>query len=133
VKVRLDPVTVSEKRTRAVCIGGHIYMCNNHSVPHDTFELTIISQCGKEGVNQNITLLITPGQLKRFPSRDVCFITINAIPPRKDIRSLFAKQSFAGRFDGKYLSRDFDGSIVRNNVCATQLSPNFTYTSDSLQ
>lgn len=131
-RVRLDENTVREKRTKALCIGGHIYMCNNHSIPFDTFELDIIMQQKKDGVSQNISLLITPTQLERYPDRDLLFIKLPSIPPKKNIKNLFAKETYRGVFDGRYMGRDYDGSPYRNNVISASHCNEYRYADESL-
>jgi hypothetical protein len=118
---------VHEKRGRTTCIGGHTYLFNNHCVPYDSFELTLIFQSGKEGVTTNFTMLVTPSQLLRLPDQDLLFVQLPSVPPKKDIRALFAKESFEGRFDGEYLSRRPDGSLYRQPQRALRRESNFTH------
>jgi hypothetical protein len=126
VRARTE-TTIKEKHGKAICIGGHTYLFNNHCVPFDTFEIELIFQQSKDGVNQNFTTLVTPIQLHRIPERDLLFIQLPAIPPKKDIRSLFAKKSFAGRFDGLYLNRQKDGSISQNKLYIPKLNTDFEF------
>lgn len=105
---------------RAVCIVGNVYMVNSHCISSDTFQLEITSQTKKDGVTENITLLVTPSQIVRSPNRDLMFIEL-PVPPKKDIRSFFAKASYQGRFNGEYLGRQVDGSIYTNKVTAPKL------------
>nr|ULF99949.1 MAG: hypothetical protein 1 [Marnaviridae sp.] len=112
---------ISEKRGRMVCIGGSIYLCNNHSIPYDEFELEVTFTPQKDGVNPNITVLVTAAQLIRRPQLDILLIYLPSIPPKRDIRSFFAKSSFAGRFDGELLGRDLDGELRRMNFRAPEL------------
>lgn len=109
---------------RAVCIVGNIYVMNNHCAPVDTFSLEVTSQNKKDGVSENITLLITPSQCVRNESRDLLFIEL-PVPPKKDIRSFFPKSSYQGRFDGEYLGRSSDGSIYTNKAKASKLIRGF--------
>lgn len=108
--------TVHVKSGKALCIGGHTYLFNNHCVQYEAFELEIIFQSDKGGITKNIKTLVTPIQLQRFPLKDQCFIQLPSIPPKRDIRDLFVKESFEGRFDGQYISRDLDGDISINSV-----------------
>nr|ULG00062.1 MAG: putative nonstructural protein [Locarnavirus sp.] len=105
--------TIIEKYGKATCIGGHTYLFNNHCIPFESFELSVVFQSAKDGISQNFTTLVTPSQLKRLPDQDILFIQLPSIPPKKDIRSLFAKESFEGRFDGEYIQRTKDGGIIR--------------------
>lgn len=121
---------IKETIGKTVCIGGHTYIMNNHCLPHDTFELSLIFQSGKDGVTTNFTTLVTPGQIKRVPNRDLLFLQLPSIPPKKDIRDLFAKKSFEGRFDGEYISRSLDGSLMRRAVIAPKLNREFHFSEE---
>lgn len=124
--------TVCEKYGKATCIGGHTYLFNNHCVPYDHFELSLVFQSGKDGVTTNFTTLVTPSQLKRIPGKDLLFVQLPSIPPKRDIRDLFAKSSFEGRFDGEYIARCIDGSMTRNTVVAPKLDREFHYIDPSV-
>lgn len=130
-RVRSDEVII-EKYGKGVCIGGHTYMVNNHCIPFDTFEMSITFQHAKDGISANFTTLVTPTQLYRIPEQDLLFIQLPSIPPKKDIRDMFAKQSFEGRFDGEYISRSKDGDIIRQSVFAPKFNKNFLF-EDSYQ
>nr|UNY42076.1 MAG: polyprotein 1 [Picornavirales sp.] len=119
--------TVKEKYGKTICIGGHSYLFNNHCIPFDSFELSIVFQSSKDGVTTNFSTLVTPGQIYRIPERDLLFIQLPSIPPKKDIRDLFAKSSFEGRFDGEYVSRSSNGSIKRSAVLAPKFERKFSF------
>nr|ULG00007.1 MAG: hypothetical protein 1 [Marnaviridae sp.] len=103
-----------EHFTRGVAVCGQVYMCNNHSIPVDEFSLEITNMSTTGGISSNVTVLITPSQIQRHASLDLMFIIIPNVPPKKDIRSFFAKETFNGRFDGFYLNRDKEGKIAIN-------------------
>jgi hypothetical protein len=119
--------TICEKFGKGICLGGHTYVFNNHGFPYDTFELDIIFQSSKGGINQNFTTLVTPIQIMRFPLKDLIVIKLPSIPPKKDIRSLFAKETFEGRFDGQYVTRMRDGDLCVRSFKATKLHKNFEF------
>lgn len=125
-RVRSSDVIV-EKYGKGVCIGGHTYLVNNHCIPFDTFELSLTFQASKDGISANFTTLVTPNQLFRIPDKDLLFIQLPSIPPKKDIRDMFAKQSFEGRFDGEYISRSKSGELVRQSVYAPKYNKNFLF------
>lgn len=116
-RVRTVDNLVMEKRTRATCIGGRVYVLNNHAIPFPEFELEIISHNSKDGITTNCKFLITQLQYQRIPNLDIMLISL-PLPPKRDIRHLFAKESFKGRFDGLYFARNSDGSFYKNQVIA---------------
>lgn len=133
IRYRLNDTTIRERSTKGVCIGGHIYMANNHAFPCHDFELDIIFQSGKDGVTTNITLLVTEHQLLRVPHRDIVFINLPSIPPKRVIKNLFVKNTFRGSFNGQYFARCKDGSIKRNNVKNIQFTQGYKYEDESLE
>lgn len=107
--------TILERKGKIFCIGGHTYVCNNHCVPFDAFEISLTFQSSKDGVTQNFTTLVTPAQIQRYPKDDIVVIQLLSIPPRKDIRDLFVKDTYRGNFDGQFVARHKDGSLDRRN------------------
>lgn len=132
IRYLINEHTMRERSTKGVCIGGHIYMANNHAFPKHDFEMDIIFQSGKDGVTTNISLLVTEHQLLRIPHRDIVFINLPSIPPRKVIKDLFVKSTFRGSFNGKYLARNADGSINTNDVKNIQFLSGYKYEDESL-
>jgi len=97
--------------TRAICIGGHIYICNSHGIYTDEeFDLEIIQGVKSSGVTSNIITKMTQSQIYRVPNTDIAFVTLRCLPPKKRIVNLFHKSSYKGKGKGYYLSRSEDGS-----------------------
>jgi hypothetical protein len=99
------------KPTKAICLVGHYWMANNHGIPEDEVFTISIIQDVNAGVNANISFSVTQNMVKRFPEDDVCIIYIRQIPPRKDIRQLFCKQSLKGNYNGFYLRKNRVGEL----------------------
>ena len=125
-RVRIDDM-IREFIGKTVCIGGHIYLFNNHSIPANSFELSLIFQSGKDGVTKNFTFLVSSNQIRRDPVRDVMFINIPNIPPRRNIMDLFVKESYQGRFDAEYLTRTSCGYLDRTPVKAPILVSEYNH------
>jgi hypothetical protein len=113
------------RHTRAVCVTGHIYMCNNHGLPDDDqFHLSVVSTDSKDGINSNISFLVVKSQILRFKGKDLAFIKIRNLPPKKDITQLFCKETLNGSFNGVYLQTNSDGLRVTSNVRYIRKFPN---------
>ena len=84
-------------------------------------------QSGKDGVTSNFTMLVTPSQLLRMPDQDLLLMQLPSVPPKKDIRALFVRATFEGRFDGEYIARKPDGSLFRQTQVALRREDNFTH------
>mgnify|MGYP003572056598 FL=1 len=104
--------------TSGICIGGHIYMFNNHGIPilGDDTQLTMINYLHCEGINGNTTFKIVESQIKRYVEKDLCFIEINNIPPKKNIIPLFMQETLKGVHKGIYVTRERTGEITKRNV-----------------
>lgn len=117
--------TMQNRSTRAICVGGHLYICNSHGIyTDDEFDLEIIQGPKETGITSNITTKITQSQIFRVPHTDIAFVTLRCLPPKKKVINLFHKLSYQGKGKGYYLSRNPDGSkyfqrvenIVQKNI-----------------
>lgn len=114
------------RQSRALCVSGQIYLVNNHCVPDlPSQRMTIIQQSRECGVTTNITITLSDKQLTRFPERDLCFIEIRNLPPKKNIVELFAKKSLNARVNGVYIHRNRDGKLIKNKIIQIHKVPNF--------
>lgn len=79
----------------AVCVAGHIYMTNNHSIPSHVDELTMhISDMPDSGnVNSNVKFLLQQNTILRIPEKDLAFFRCRVVPPRSDLTGLFLKNT----------------------------------------
>lgn len=111
--------------TKAICIGGNVYLANNHGIP-DTGALTvtITSMSSKDGVSSNVEVGLKQSQILRYPKYDICIFTVLNLPPRKDITRLFQKVPIKGTFDGYYLSRNEQGCTLATPISRIQLFDN---------
>nr|ULG00073.1 MAG: hypothetical protein 1 [Locarnavirus sp.] len=119
--------TIVERFGRIVCIGGHVYVANNHIFKWESFEISLVFQADSGGVNRNFTFLVTPSMYVRYPEKDLIFLEFNSIPPKKDIRDMFAKESYEGRFDGAYIQRSQRGELCILGAKAPLLRRQYAY------
>jgi hypothetical protein len=112
---------------RATAISSHIYMCNNHGLPEDSdiLEVEMVSQPKDMGVSSNMTITIGQSDIIRYPAKDLAFVRIRNIPPRKCISELFSKTPIQGNFSGVYLGRCEDGSIFEREIKAIVPQKNY--------
>lgn len=98
-----------EAFAKAVCLGGHLWVTNNHNLPEDVTKLEMILAKDGQGMCRNQTLLITNSDLYRLPSCDLVFFRVQALPAMKDISKYFIK-TIKGKFNAVLLKRNVDGS-----------------------
>jgi hypothetical protein len=112
-----DNESVKIRKAKAFCIKGHVYVINNHILP-DIYplELTVTQNNIQEGVNTCFTFMLSKSQIKRCVERDICFVTLMQLPPKKDISEYIPKETYLARFDGLYVSRKQDGQLFTKDV-----------------
>lgn len=113
------------RHTKVLGVKGQIYILNQHFLPLlDSFNITITQQPLSTGISRNRIVHFERSQFISVPNTDLVFVKISNLPPVADISELFAKSSFAGRFNGLYVQRDLQGdpkTIVLNNIVKTSL------------
>jgi len=102
---------------QALCLGGQVYITNNHNLPEFTnTEMRIISSSMKDGVNCNQKFQLNIKDVRRFPEKDIAVIYLRHVPPKRDITMYFMKRC-TGIFNGVYVKNTkghFDSNVVRN-------------------
>jgi hypothetical protein len=103
---------------KAICVGGQIYLTNNHNIPtgREITGVEIIQAVGSDGVTPNRTIVLGDCDIQRFPGEDLCLFRVANLPPKRDITSIFSSIALDGIHKGAYVSRSEDGSIILNNV-----------------
>jgi len=97
---------------KMTCLGGHIYITNNHNIPDvGSGSRMILVQSSCLGVSRNLEFVICEDDIVRYPKRDIAFLKIRNIPPKKNIIKYIANKDCKGTFKGVSLSRLFDGSV----------------------
>jgi len=111
----------SFEQLHALCLGGHLYVTNNHLIPLvDTYRLHIVHGTDERGVNINKDETLGPSNWKRYPDRDLVFFELH-IPPRQDLRALVPRETLNVRCEGAYIQRDIKGFVETNVVRAVQV------------
>jgi len=102
---------------RMICLGGHVWITNNHNIPtiHGSTTMRVVLD-GKVGIHSNISITLTNDDIHRIPSRDLAFIMLREIPPKKKIIKYFHLGEPGGTFNGCYAGRNADGSLYTNTV-----------------
>jgi hypothetical protein len=108
---------------KMLCLGGHIYVTNNHNIPTLNCTYMNIIKSSKKGVGANMKVVLSDGDLMRFPEKDLAFVTIREMPPMKKIVQYFKLGDANGVFNGKYVTRCADGSVCYRDVKNIQRLP----------
>lgn len=116
------------KTGKAICLGGHIYITNNHNIPElDKSTINIVVGLSK-GITSNVTTILTEADVVRIPEKDMAILLLREVPPRKRIVQYFQSGNSNGVFNGKYVSRSKDGGILYRDVQNIKLGESKTYT-----
>lgn len=100
--------------SRAICLGGQYYMGLAHCIPEGNPTCKITSSDQADGVNVNIEYRIDDTDVTRVPEKDLVVFRVRKLPPRRDIRDLFARATMGGyRSNAVYVGRARDGSVTK--------------------
>ncbi len=106
-----------QRRVKAFGVCGHIYVTNNHGLPDNgNFKMDVVVAPFQEGINSNLTMLVTQRDIYRIPEMDVAFIRIRNLAPVKNLLDLFPKHNIGGIFKGSYIARTESGAITTNEL-----------------
>jgi len=109
---------------RLLALGGHIYLANNHVIPDLSEGGTLRIRFNHSlGVGANMTFNISEADVHRIPEKDIAFLTLRCLPPKKRITKYFQRGSSNGIFNGFYATRTKDGKFLLNPVKKIKLRP----------
>jgi len=100
----------------ATCIGGQVYMLNNHGLPEaDVFYLSVKSEPENGAINGNLcNILVSSNMVRRYPQFDLAFIELKHLPPGKNLMEYFPQDTFNGKFNGVLCGTGRDGQYWEN-------------------
>ena len=114
--VRLSLTESTDRVFNMVCLGGQMWLANNHSLPVGTFQVTVTTSSTSSGVVENRSFLISESDVQRYPDRDVVIMRLVKLPPMKRISEFFVSKYFDARAQGMYVCRRQDGISIRNSL-----------------
>jgi len=119
-------VSNSEKvcRTKAVCLGGRTYIMNNHAVlPGDNLMIEMITQCRKQGVNENHRFSLSKVCFQRVEDTDLCIVVFPDIPPKRNIFKFLPMEIVQSRLQARYVSTSDEGEFIVNSIPLVNFVP----------
>lgn len=101
---------------RALCIGGHNYISSSHCFPDvDTFTMNVVTGKVCDGVSENISIMKVRSEITRCEN-DLCYFTLDCLPPRRDISELFISERNKSTMRGFMISRTEQGELEIINL-----------------
>ncbi len=117
---------VRAREGNAFCVGGHLWMTNNHTVhASGDLEVSLAVTPDFPGVSQNVTVKMRQTEFFRLPQSDVVFFEITALSPKKDLRQLVRKPTLHLRGKGFYVGYSKERLRRRVQVAAVQLDSTY--------
>jgi len=100
----------------AFCVGGHLWVTNNHILPEIDGDVTVdlrVDPLG-QGTSRNVSFVLEQSQIYRENGGDLAYFEILAVDARPDLRKLVSRESLEGTFRAKYigLNRDCSPKVV---------------------
>jgi hypothetical protein len=114
--VRLSLTESTDRVFNMVCVGGQMWIANNHSLPVGQHTVTITTTVSSTGVTENRTFQLCEDDVQRFPEKDLVVVRLVKLPPMKKISQFFASESFDARAQGSYITMREGGQKIRNGI-----------------
>lgn len=106
----------------AFCVGGHLWVTNNHILPDIESDLEIefcIDPMG-QGTSRNTKFKLEQSAIYRESGSDLAYFEILAVDARPDLTKLISRGSLEGDFEAKYIGLNRDCSPKDVNVCGVR-------------
>lgn len=96
---------------RMMCMGGQLYVTNNHNIPSPETMMHIITQEVAEGISENFAMKLYEADMFRIPESDLVFFIIPNVPPRSSLKELLVTRAFKTHCPGRIILRDEHGKV----------------------
>jgi len=125
-----DDTQTERSPVRGICLGGKVWITNNHAICDDPeFDLRVRCDGQENGIGDHITLRLTQDCVRRFPALDLAVLTLRGLPARSNICQYFG-QNIGGVHEGYYIGRDFHGNPYIVDVERMRISQEILFKSD---
>lgn len=114
------------KYVRMVCLKGNLYLTNAHNFVKTGSNVYIGEFIHKppQSVCGNLELRIGENDIHRVMERDLAFVRIMNVPPKKDITKYFLPSEIDLICKGTLIKRDVNGTIHKNIIENIKLNRN---------
>nr|UDL17006.1 MAG: nonstructural polyprotein [Biomphalaria pfeifferi virus 3] len=110
---------------RLLCVGGQVYVTNNHNIPQLDVKLRIKAGPQVEGIGSNFEFALGMKDTYRMIDKDLVFFRIGCMPPKANIMELIPRDNFKGTFNGDLVGRTPEGESHVRPVQAVKYLPSF--------
>jgi len=113
---------------RAVCLGGRLYVTDNHVIPEGICEMTVTRECHAPGLTTNIVRLFDDRAAVRVPESELVFFQLLDSFDCPDITPLLAKEPLKVFCPGTLVDRGPDGVVATPQIPRLSRSANLMLT-----
>jgi len=101
-----------------LALNAETFLTNNHSLPLGCdLHFRVFWSKAHGQACPYVEMLIKQTQVRRIPNRDIAVVKTMALPNLfTDISQNLVRSSFEGHFDGYYLVKQSDGSVIKKHV-----------------
>lgn len=96
---------------RALCVGGHLFVTDNHIIPSDTGTMRLIRSTTENGVSENIEKNYYPGMFHRQAESELVFFEVRDLPNHKSLVEIVPSAGYSSVCPGSMILRNSDGSV----------------------
>jgi hypothetical protein len=101
---------------RAVCVGGRLYVTDNHNLPETVCSLEVVRELHTSGLTTNVTRVLDPDSVLRMPESELVFFQLLDAFDCKDISPFLSTSEFTTTCSGALISRHMDGSPLVSQI-----------------
>jgi DNA-binding cell septation regulator SpoVG len=95
----------------AVCVGGRLYVTDNHNIPDTECVMTVTREMHTSGLSTNVTRVFDPRVALRMPEKELVFFQLLDSFDCKDITPFLSSPSFTTVSKGSVISREQNGGV----------------------
>lgn len=95
----------------AVCVGGRLYVTDNHNLPDTECVLEVTREVHSSGLTTNVRRVLDPASLLRLPGSELVFFQLLDSFDCKDITPFLSTSQFTAVCQGAVISRAQTGEV----------------------
>jgi hypothetical protein len=96
---------------KALCIGGRLFVTDNHLLPEVDFEITLVREKHSNGLTTNVKRQMSASLVYRLPEKELAFFQVLDSFDCKDVSPFITKGYPKIEAEGALIERDDDGNV----------------------
>jgi hypothetical protein len=116
--------TIGDKILRrdgvAVCVGGRLYVTDNHNLPQENCTITITREMHTSGLTTNVVRALDASSILRVPEKELAFFQLLDSFDCRNITPFLPSGAFKTKAPGALISRAADGMHTVDQLTCVQ-------------